>query len=136
MAASSDDRQPSPGMMRRGASEPHAGRAATVAGMRPLAASALSLLAACTPPVGGDDDDVVDDDDSAADDDDVADDDDGSDDDDATVDPALLNGTVPANAIDLPDFLATDSSGAPRTPDDLRGHSTVMWFFPFAGTPT
>ncbi|MFK7930694.1 MAG: hypothetical protein AB8H79_21090 [Myxococcota bacterium] len=25
--------------------------------------------------------------------------------------------------------------GTPRSRDDLMGHPTVVWFFPFAGTP-
>ena len=71
----------------------------------------------------------------------VANDDDssvsGADDDD-TVMPSddSLHGTYPGSELPLPQFEALNSDGAVRGPDHLRGHPTVMWFFPFAGTPT
>lgn len=49
--------------------------------------------------------------------------------------PAGLNGVAPAQPLHLPDFVATNSDGGLRGPDDLRGHPTVVWFFPAANTP-
>jgi hypothetical protein len=71
----------------------------------------------------------------------VANDDDSSgsasDDDDTVMPPDdSLHGTYPGSELPLPQFEALNSDGAVRGPDDLRGHPTVMWFFPFAGTPT
>jgi len=67
------------------------------------------------------------------------DDDDSSaaaDDDDTTLPPDdSLHGTYPAAELPLPEFEALNSDGGVRGPDHLRGHPTVMWFFPFAGTP-
>lgn len=45
-----------------------------------------------------------------------------------------LHGEFPTEVIGLPAFTATNSDGTPRGPDDLRGMSTVMWFFPAAFT--
>jgi len=60
-----------------------------------------------------------------------------SDDDDTVMPPDdALHGTYPESELPLPQFDALNSDGALRGPDDLRGHPTVMWFFPFAGTPT
>jgi hypothetical protein len=92
---------------------------------------ALGLLLGCggngrpgdIPPAPDDDDD-----DSAAV---VADDDD-------TVMPPddSLHGSYPTSELPLPQFEALNSDGGVRGPDQLRGHPTVLWFFPFAGTPT
>jgi hypothetical protein len=59
-------------------------------------------------------------------------------DDDDTVMPSddSLHGSYPATELPLPQFEALNSDGSVRGPDDLRGHPTVLWFFPFAGTPT
>lgn len=46
-----------------------------------------------------------------------------------------LNGTIPLTALSVPTFLAENSDGGSRTEADLLGKPTVMWFFPFAGTP-
>ena len=66
-----------------------------------------------------------DDDDSAA----------SSDDDDSTPLPKDLHGTQPSSPLPLPQFAALNYDGADRGPDNLRGQPTVLWFFPFAGTP-
>ena len=50
-------------------------------------------------------------------------------------DSGVLFGQRPASALSLPTFMALNSDGASRTQADLLGHPTVMWFFPFAGTP-
>jgi hypothetical protein len=74
-------------------------------------------------PAANDDDSAV----SAADDDD----------DDTVMPPDEdLTGTYPSQELPLPEFEALNSDGTVRGPDTLRGHPTVMWFFPFAGTPT
>jgi hypothetical protein len=79
----------------------------------------------------GDDDTADDDDDTVAGDDDTADDDD-----DTTPPPAdQLHGTAPAQALAVPSFEAVNSDGSSRSTPDLLGHPTVMWFFPYAGTP-
>jgi len=86
----------------------------------------------------GDDDDTSagDDDTSAGDDDTTAGDDDTADDDDTTPPPAdQLHGTAPAQALAVPTFEAINSDGSARSTPDLLGHPTVMWFFPYAGTP-
>ncbi|MEE2828894.1 MAG: hypothetical protein VX498_06885 [Myxococcota bacterium] len=46
-----------------------------------------------------------------------------------------LHGTVPAAALELPDFAAVNYDGSKRGPEALKGQPTVLWFFPFAGTP-
>jgi len=88
---------------------------------------ALTLGSACA----GERDDIqpaANDDDSAV----VADDDD-----DTVLPPDdELTGTYPSQELPLPEFEALNSDGTVRGPDALRGHPTVMWFFPFAGTPT
>jgi len=51
------------------------------------------------------------------------------------VNPEDLYGVVPASALGAPEFTAINHDGTTRTRDDLLGHRTVMWFFPFAMTP-
>lgn len=51
------------------------------------------------------------------------------------VNPLLLHGKVPEVALDAPEFVATSHDGTTRGKPDLLGHPTVMWFFPFSGTP-
>lgn len=46
-----------------------------------------------------------------------------------------LNGSIPVAALAPPTFLAENYDGGTRTEADLIGKPTVMWFFPFAGTP-
>jgi hypothetical protein len=110
---------------------------------------ALVLALGCTGAGGSgpNDDDsslAANDDDSggASDDDDSVmppdDDDSGgaSDDDDSVMPPDdALHGSYPAVKLALPQFEALNSDGTVRGPGDLQGHPTVMWFFPFAGTP-
>jgi hypothetical protein len=50
------------------------------------------------------------------------------------VAPALI-GTRPIQPVALPAFTARNSDGTTRTADAVRGHPTVVWFFPAAGTP-
>ncbi len=45
-----------------------------------------------------------------------------------------LYGERPGAPVALPDFVATNRDGTSRGPADLRGHPTVMWFYPAAGT--
>lgn len=49
--------------------------------------------------------------------------------------PPGLYGEAPPDALPLPEFVATNFDGGARGPADLVGHPTVVWFFPFAGTP-
>jgi hypothetical protein len=89
---------------------------------------------------GDDDTSAGDDDTSAGDDDSSADDDDttasNTDDDDTTPPPAEeLHGSAPSQALAVPSFDATNSDGSARGTPDLLGHPTVLWFFPYAGTP-
>ena len=49
--------------------------------------------------------------------------------------PEGLHGEQPQSATPLPQFAAINADGSARGPDDLIGKPTVMWFFPFAGTP-
>jgi hypothetical protein len=45
------------------------------------------------------------------------------------------HGTIPDSPLPPPTFAAvTNRDGSPRTPADLVGHPTVMWFYPAAGT--
>jgi len=89
------------------------------------------------------DDDSQADDDSAGDDDSSAkgdgtsgDDDSTGDDDDSTLPPAdQLHGDAPAEALPVAKFEALNSDGTTRSSPDLIGHPTVLWFFPYAGTP-
>jgi hypothetical protein len=48
---------------------------------------------------------------------------------------AKLNGTRPTTALPAPDFVAINSDETLRDKEALLGHPTVMWFFPFSGTP-
>jgi hypothetical protein len=46
-----------------------------------------------------------------------------------------LYGTAPASDVPLPAFAGVfGMDGAARTPADLVGHPTVLWFYPAAGT--
>jgi hypothetical protein len=49
--------------------------------------------------------------------------------------PVETHGTVPPEALAAPAFAALNYDGGTRATEDLLGHPTVMWFFPFAGTP-
>ena len=49
--------------------------------------------------------------------------------------PQGLNGTEPAQETPPPVFSAFNYDGSSRNQDNLIGHPTVLWFFPFAGTP-
>jgi len=51
------------------------------------------------------------------------------------VNPDDLYGVVPGNSISAPQFTVVNHDGSTRTREDLIGHRTVMWFFPFARTP-
>lgn len=53
----------------------------------------------------------------------------------APVNTDALHGTAPEVALGLPEFAARNADDSPRGPDDLRGHPTVLWFFPATGTP-
>ena len=48
--------------------------------------------------------------------------------------PVATHGTVPAGAIALPDFRATNQRDQPRSRENVLGHPTVMWFYPAAST--
>ena len=67
------------------------------------------------------------------------DDDDGSTDTDTDTSSTTLtgdfNGTLPPIEIAAPDLSAQNRDESLRSKDDLLGHPTVLWFFPFAGTP-
>ena len=45
-----------------------------------------------------------------------------------------LHGSVPASAVALPDFNASNYDGAARSREDLQGHPSVIWFYPAAAT--
>lgn len=45
------------------------------------------------------------------------------------------HGSVPVEALSAPDFQVLNQRGESRTKADLLGHTTVMWFYPMAGTP-
>ena len=45
-----------------------------------------------------------------------------------------LNGTFPAEELVLLDFSAENSDGTSRGKENLIGHPTVIWFFPYAQT--
>ncbi len=51
------------------------------------------------------------------------------------IDYDALHGTAPASALPAPEFEALNYDGTPRTVADLTKKPTVMWFFPFSGTP-
>ncbi len=59
---------------------------------------------------------------------------DGVDTDSVDTDVVVLNGTVPAESIDAPEFAAVNRDGSSRSRVDLIGHPTVVWFYPAAGT--
>ena len=59
---------------------------------------------------------------------------DGSGDSDPVDVPSGTNGTIPNDALEAPDFAATNRDGGSRDREDLLGHPTVMWFYPAAGT--
>ncbi len=48
--------------------------------------------------------------------------------------PVATHGTVPAEALALPDFRATNQRDQPRNRDNVLGHPTVLWFYPAAST--
>ena len=52
-----------------------------------------------------------------------------------TIDTTELFGTAPTQPVPAPEFLAYSHESEPRTREDLMGHPTVLWFFPFADTP-
>lgn len=59
----------------------------------------------------------------------------GADDSGTVLDTALTyNGVPPDAPVALPDFSARNLDGSARGPADLRGHATVLWFYPAAGT--
>jgi len=96
------------------------------------------LLTACGPSptpdtTNGDDDDDV----TVGDDDDDPTDTDTDTDTDTTTTTLTgeYNGTLPPIEIAAPDFAAVNRDGSARSKADLLGHPTVLWFFPFAGTP-
>ena len=49
--------------------------------------------------------------------------------------PEGLYGELPSSAVPVPEFVALNHDGSTRGPQDLMDKPTVMWFFPFAGTP-
>ena len=49
--------------------------------------------------------------------------------------PAGLNGVSPSTDTPPPVFSALNYDGSVRNQENLVGHPTVIWFFPFAGTP-
>ena len=52
-----------------------------------------------------------------------------------TIDTTNLYGTAPAQAVPAPQFTVYSHEDETRTREDLIGHPTVVWFFPFADTP-
>ena len=48
--------------------------------------------------------------------------------------PPDLNGTVPAEPVALPTFVARAQDGTTRTEADLADKRVVMWFYPAANT--
>lgn len=52
-----------------------------------------------------------------------------------TIDTTKLYGTAPDEAFPAPKFTVYNHESEARTREDLIGHPTVMWFFPFADTP-
>ena len=51
------------------------------------------------------------------------------------VDPADLKGEQPEGPLAAPEFTVLNHDSASRTREDLLGHRTVLWFFPFAMSP-
>jgi hypothetical protein len=55
---------------------------------------------------------------------------------DVDLNPDDYHGVVPETAKELlASFSAQNSDDTSRGPEDLTGQPTVLWFFPFAGTP-
>jgi hypothetical protein len=51
------------------------------------------------------------------------------------VDAADLKGEQPDGPLAAPEFTVLNHDSSSRTREDLLGHRTVMWFFPFAMSP-
>ena len=51
------------------------------------------------------------------------------------IDTSNLYGSAPKKAFPAPEFVVLSHTNETRTREDLLGHPTVVWFFPFAGTP-
>ena len=49
--------------------------------------------------------------------------------------PVTLNGSTPQVPLAAPTFTALNADGQSRSFEDIAGAPTVMWFFPFAGSP-
>ena len=54
---------------------------------------------------------------------------------DPDIDTDTLNGVLPENPKPPIEFAALNYDEGSRSKDDLVGERTVLWFFPFAGTP-
>jgi hypothetical protein len=52
-----------------------------------------------------------------------------------TIDTTKLYGTAPDTVVPAPTFAVYNHESEVRTREDLMGHPTVFWFFPFADTP-
>ena len=52
-----------------------------------------------------------------------------------TPDSGVLFGDRPSSPLSVPSFMAQNYDGAQRGQSDLIGQPTVVWFFPFEGTP-
>ena len=52
-----------------------------------------------------------------------------------TPDSGVLFGERPSSPLSVPSFMAQNYDGAQRGQADLIGQPTVVWFFPFEGTP-
>jgi hypothetical protein len=52
-----------------------------------------------------------------------------------TIDTTKLYGTAPDKVVPAPTFAVYNHESEVRTREDLMGHPTVFWFFPFADTP-
>jgi len=46
-----------------------------------------------------------------------------------------LHGSAPEVAVSAPEFSATNMDGSGRDRSDLLGGPSVLWFYPWAGTP-
>jgi len=53
----------------------------------------------------------------------------------SSTDSGVLFGERPSSPLSVPTFMAQNSDGSSRSQSDLIGQPTVLWFFPFAGTP-
>ena len=51
------------------------------------------------------------------------------------VETAALIGKCATENRTIPPFKALSHDGAARSKEDLKGHPTVVWFFPVSGTP-